>query len=403
VEFDGTGSLDPDPADQDNLTYEWDFTDDGTVDATGPTADFTYQAPETSTARLTVTDTLGASHSTTVTIHAGGEGPTAVILTPDAGLTWAVGDQVTFSGSATDPDEGDLPASALRWQLRMQHCSTPTACHVHSVQTWDGVASGTFIAPDHDYPSRLDLVLTATNSSGISRTEVRQLQPKTVDLTMVSDPPGLQLSLGAATRTTPFTQTVIQGSENTMSAPSPQTVGGNTYIFDNWTHGGTRTQVITAPSTATTYTAAFDRQQPPRNLALNRPATASGQCNTSEGPAKAVNGSWTGGNSDKWCTLTATKWWRVDLGDVYDVGSIVVRHAGAGGESAAWNTRDFNLQVSTDGVTWATVAARTGNTDSVTLHDVTAAGRYVRLNVITPTSNGNTAARIYEVEVYGPP
>jgi hypothetical protein len=37
----------------------------------------------------------------------------------------------------------------------------------------------------------------------------------------------------------------------------------------------------------------------------------------------------------------------------------------------------------------------------VTVHDVTAAGRHVRLNVITPTSNGNTAARIYEVEVYG--
>jgi glucose/arabinose dehydrogenase len=402
VEFDGTGSLDPDPADQDNLTYEWDFTDDGTVDATGPTAGFTYQAPETSTARLKVTDTLGASHSTTVTIRAGGDGPTAVIDTPDAGLTWAVGDDVTFSGSASDPDEGDLPASALRWQLRMQHCSTPTDCHVHSVQTWDGVASGTFIAPDHDYPSRLDLVLTATNSSGVSHTEVRQLQPKTVDLTMVSDPPGLELSLGAATRTTPFTQTVIQGSENTMSAPSPQTVGGSTYAFDSWTHGGTRTQVITAPSTATTYTAVFERQQPPSNLALNRPATASGQCNTSESPAKAVNGSWTGGNSDKWCTLTATKWWRVDLGGVHDVGSIVVRHSGAGGESAAWNTRDFNLQVSTDGATWNTVKQVAGNTDSVTVHDVSAVGRYVRLNVITPTSNGNPAARIYEVEVYGP-
>jgi hypothetical protein len=61
---------------------------------------------------------------------------------------------------------------------------------------------------------------------------------------------------------------------------------------------------------------------------------------------------------------------------------------GSGGESAAWNTRDFTLQVSTDGVTWATVEQMTGNTDSVTLHDVTAAGRDVRLNVITPTSNG---------------
>ncbi|MGH9249832.1 MAG: hypothetical protein ACRD0W_10000 [Acidimicrobiales bacterium] len=43
------------------------------MDATGPTAGFTYQAAETSTARLTMTDTLAASNSTTVTIHAGGD------------------------------------------------------------------------------------------------------------------------------------------------------------------------------------------------------------------------------------------------------------------------------------------------------------------------------------------
>jgi hypothetical protein len=168
-------------------------------------------------------------------------------------------------------------------------------------------------------------------------------------------------------------------------------------------HGGSRTQVITAPSTATTYSAVFERQQPPENLALGRPATASGWCNADEVPAKAVNGSWTGGKSDKWCTVTATKWWRVDLGDVYDVGNILIRHSGAGGENSAWNTRDFNLQVSTDGATWTTVKQVAGNTDSVTVHDVTAVGRYVRLNVITPTSNGNPAARIYEVEVYRRP
>jgi hypothetical protein len=57
------------------------------------------------------------------------------------------------------------------------------------------------------------------------------------------------------------------------------------------------------------------------------------------------------------------------------------RHSGAGGEAVAWNTRDFTVQVSTDGATWATVEQVTGNTDSVTLHDVTAVGRYVRLNV----------------------
>ena len=46
--------------------------------------------------------------------------------------------------------------------------------------------------------------------------------------------------------------------------------------------------------------------------ASRRPPTAS--CNADEGPAKAVNGSVTGGNTDKWCSLGATKWLQVDLG-----------------------------------------------------------------------------------------
>ena len=52
------------------------------------------------------------------------------------------------------------------------------------------------------------------------------------------------------------------------------------------------------------------------NLALNK-ATKSKQasCAASEGPAKAVNGSVSGGNSDKWCSAVAgTKTLEVDLG-----------------------------------------------------------------------------------------
>jgi glucose/arabinose dehydrogenase len=257
VQFDGTGSLDPDPADQDRLTYAWDFTDDGTVDATGRTASFTYQSQGTFRARLTVTDTLGATDATTVTITAGAIAPDAQITTPDPTLTWAVGQQVNFSGRATDGQGGQLPASALHWQLRMQHCSDQSNCHTHVVQEWDGVTSGSFIAPDHEYPSHLELELTAEGAGGLTDSEVRTLQPKTVNLTMASSPPGLSLTIGSVTRTAPFTQTVIQGSQQTISAPSPQTVGATSYRFGQWLHGGSQTQVITAPETATTYTASY--------------------------------------------------------------------------------------------------------------------------------------------------
>ena len=138
----------------------------------------------------------------------------------------------------------------------------------------------------------------------------------------------------------------------------------------------------------------------PVNVALNKPATADSSCNANEGPAKAVNGSVSGGTSDKWCSLGATKFWQVDLGSSFSVQTVTVRHAGAGGETTSWNTRDFDLQVSGNGTTWTTVAQVRGNTASVTNHTVSMSARFVRLNVLVPTQTTDNAARIYEVEVY---
>ncbi|RLP86743.1 hypothetical protein EAD89_20865 [Micromonospora sp. BL4] len=137
------------------------------------------------------------------------------------------------------------------------------------------------------------------------------------------------------------------------------------------------------------------------NLALNKTATADSSCSATEGPAKAVNGSVAGGNGDKWCSKGAAKFLQVDLGASHAVNRVVVKHAGAGGENTAWNTRDFTVASSPDGTTWTTRATVTGNTASTTTHDVAAPGtRYVRLAITAPTSTSDTAARIYELEVY---
>ncbi len=148
---------------------------------------------------------------------------------------------------------------------------------------------------------------------------------------------------------------------------------------------------------------AIPGQQAATNLALGKPATADSSCAATEGPAKAVNGSVSAGNTDKWCSLGAAKWLQVDLGASQSVNQFVVKHAGAGGESTAWNTRDFTIQVSTNGTSWTTVSTTTANTANTTTHNITPTqARYVRLNVTTPASDGNGAARIYEFEVYGP-
>jgi hypothetical protein len=120
------------------------------------------------------------------------------------------------------------------------------------------VASGSFVAPDHEYPSYLELRLTATDSGGLTDTTSVRLDPKTVELSFESDPAGLRLTVGSASGTTPFSRTVIVGSKNSLSAPSPQLIGGSNYEFTSWSDGGAQSHDTVAPDAAATYTATYD-------------------------------------------------------------------------------------------------------------------------------------------------
>jgi PKD repeat protein len=258
VQFNGSGSSDPDG---DALSYAWDLNGDGAYgDSTAANPSFTYTTAGTYTARLRVTDARGASSLSaplTITVGAGNTAPAPVIDSPASSLTWAVGDTIGFSGHASDAQDGNLPASALKWSVVLHHCTT--GCHTHLVQTFNGVASGSFAAPDHDYPSYLELQLTATDSGGLATTTSVTLQPKTVNLTLASNPSGLQLTAAATTAKAPFTVTVIQRSSVQLTAPTPQRYRGKNYVFVSWSDGGAASHTVTAPATATTYTATYRR------------------------------------------------------------------------------------------------------------------------------------------------
>jgi glucose/arabinose dehydrogenase/regulation of enolase protein 1 (concanavalin A-like superfamily) len=259
VHFDASGSSDPNLGD--TLSYSWDLDGNGAYgDSISPTPTFTYTIAKNYTVRLRVTDSSNASATASVVITAGDSPPTATILSPAPTLTWKVGDVVSFSGSATDAKDGTLPPSALSWSLLLHHC--PSSCHIHPIQDFPGVASGSFPAPDHEYPSHLELILTATDSSGLTDTKSVLLQPKTVALGFQSNPPGLQLVAGSDSKATPFTKTVIAGSINTVSAPSSQTMSLTHYEFGSWSDGGAQTHTLTAPAAPATYTATYGEALP---------------------------------------------------------------------------------------------------------------------------------------------
>ncbi|OWR31442.1 endo-beta-N-acetylglucosaminidase [Saccharibacillus sp. O23] len=135
------------------------------------------------------------------------------------------------------------------------------------------------------------------------------------------------------------------------------------------------------------------------DLARGASVTASGFTNSGEAPPMAVDGD----DKTKWCAVgdgphTLT----VDLGGARKISEFVLKHAEAGGEPAAFNTRAFTLRISGDGKNWTDAVKVTDNAAGLSKHAIPlTTARYVQLVVDKPTQGGDTAARIYGLEAMG--
>lgn len=134
-------------------------------------------------------------------------------------------------------------------------------------------------------------------------------------------------------------------------------------------------------------------------LSQGQPAEATAFVNSNEAPEFAVDGDVT----KKWCaTGTPPHEITVDLGEVKTVSAVVISHAEAGGESPDMNTKAYTISVSEDGSEFTEVKSVTKNTLAETMDTFAPAqARYVKLSVVKPTQGSDTAARIYELQVYG--
>jgi glucose/arabinose dehydrogenase len=248
VSFDGRGSSDPEGK---TLRYAWDLDGDGAYDdGTASTATFQYPNAGMYNAALRVTDPDGSSGNASKTIGVGLPKPVITV----ASTPWSVGDVLSFSGSAKDYQGVDIPSSGLSWTITLLHGACPD-CHEHQITTLTG-SSGTFVAPDHEYPSSLQLRLTATDSRGLKGIATVTLQPKVVNLLFQTSPTGLQLSVDGRQRTAPFTVPVIARSQHSLIAPSPQTLKGR-QIFQSWSDGLPQNHNVKAGDGNGTYTATY--------------------------------------------------------------------------------------------------------------------------------------------------
>ncbi len=163
VNFSSAGTLNPGGG---VLSYHWDFGDGTSSTEPNPGHIYTTASVTQFLVTLTVTDSDGVVSTDTVVVTVGSVPPTATIAVPADGTTVFPGDIVNFSGSATDPDEGTLPASALSWQVLLHHND-----HVHPVVATTG-SGGSFTAESHGAGTySYEIILTATDSSGLTDTK----------------------------------------------------------------------------------------------------------------------------------------------------------------------------------------------------------------------------------------
>lgn len=169
--------------------YAWDFDNNGTVDSTLPNPSKTFAAGGTYPVKLTVTDNLGASASTTqaVTLN---KVPVASFTSSCTALT------CTFTSTSTDPD-GTI--ASLAWDFNVDNVTDSTV----------SPTTHTFASPG-SHPVKL----TVTDNSGA-----------TASVTI------------AVTTTAPVTVAADSYGTDSASGWAPATTGGS-YTYSNSTGDG---------------------------------------------------------------------------------------------------------------------------------------------------------------------
>jgi glucose/arabinose dehydrogenase len=241
------------------LRFQWQRNGTNITGATAPT--FTLSSPvladNGATFRAVVSNAFGSATSNgAVLTVTNNRAPLGTITSPAAGTLFSGGQTFNFSGTASDPEQGNLPASAFTWRVDLHHES-----HVHPfVQPISGVTSGSFRTSDRGHPETTTfyrIVLIVRDAAGLTHTSSVDLVPRTSTITLASQPGGLQVTLDGQPVTTPFSQASVEGVFRTLGVVSPQTSGGTTFTFSSWSDGGAATHDVATPVNDTTFTATY--------------------------------------------------------------------------------------------------------------------------------------------------
>lgn len=241
------------------LAYQWKKNTINIPGATGSTLTISnVNSSHAGQYTVTVTNTVSSvtSNAATLTVSSNAL-PVAQITSPTAGTTYAGGNIISFSGTASDTEDGTIPASSFDWVITFHHDN-----HIHpGPAVASGVPGGQFTIPNTGETAsnvyyRIHLIVT--DSQGAIDSSYIDILPRIVTITLQTAPVGLTVTLDGQPVVAPYTFTGVEGILRTLGVVTPQTISNALiYNWSSWQHGGSVTQNISTPATSITYTANF--------------------------------------------------------------------------------------------------------------------------------------------------
>jgi hypothetical protein len=228
------------------LTYQWQRNGVDLVGQNSPTLDLATTSLTDNGANFVcvVSNQFGSTSSQPAVLTVvNGNPPVATITLPVTNATYRGGDVIQYSGTGSDAQDGNLPASAFTWQIDFHHNT-----HTHPfLPAFSGTSGGTFTIPTTGETATdvwYRVHLTVRDSTGLTHSTFRDILPVIETITLATNPAGLKVKLDEQPVNTPLNVSTVAGVTRTLGVVSPQLFNGQWYEFESWSDGGAATHSV---------------------------------------------------------------------------------------------------------------------------------------------------------------
>ncbi len=199
--------------------------------------------------RAIISNEFGSVESAEAVLTVTANQPPRVTLTTTApDNKFIAGETYTLSAVAIDPETGELSPEALTWQV--DYLTGPVTRP--GLQPTSGRSSVEFTVPSETpffgTNVRYRVIVTATDSFGLSTTATQDLFPVVSRTTLQSNVP-VEFQLDGTPVQSPFQFEGVAGVTRAISAPEEVVSGGQTFGFESWSDGGEREHRFPTPTT----------------------------------------------------------------------------------------------------------------------------------------------------------